>query len=200
MIMAFTPKEKALRREYSKVSRRIRQQLKRLTVQYPENTIETWIRGEFPTLKELGNISNKGLQMITARAQGLYKSKLLTIPGYEASLVKSAMTLQNDGYDWVLPDNMEKIWGFVDEMRARGLADIYGYRAIIDVYNRIMIDKTISADELRMTFEDWFEYAQEYSKQKEAAEAAGRKAPRARMLRFVRKPRKKKSSSNDYNA
>ena len=195
--MAYTERERALRAEYSKISRRLRQQLKRLTAARPENNLQDWLRGEFPTLKEIGPISNKGLSMITGRAKRLYESGLLTIPRYEASLVQSSKTLNELGYDFVTPDNVESMWRFIDEMRARGLADIYGYRYFIDVYNRINEDKKLTSDQLKQTVEDWTEYAERYNERVESARSRGKEAPRPKQLKFTRKPQKR-SSSDDY--
>ena len=198
--MAFTPKEKALRAEYSRTSRRIRQQLKRLTAKYPDNTYKEWLSGEFPTLKEIGKISNKGLSLLTARAQRLYQSQLLTIPGYSASLVQSAITLNEEGFDFVTPDNVEDMWRFINDMRARGLADIYGYRYFIEVYNRARTDRKLTSEQLQQSVQEWTEYAMRYNAEVQAARVSkhGKKMPRAKELRFSRKPQKG-SSRNDYN-
>ena len=200
-MMAYTAKEKALRAEYSKTSRRIRQQLKRLTARHPDNTIKDWLSGEFPTLKEIGQISNKGLGMLTERAKRLYESQMLTIPGYEASLVQSAITLNDEGFDWVTPDNVESRWRFIDDMRARGLADIYGYRYFVEVYNRIKSDRSLTSEQLQQTVQDWTEYAMKYNAEVQAARTSkhGKKMPRAKQLKFSRKPQRN-SSNNDYNA
>lgn len=197
--MAYTPKEKALRSEYSKISRRLRQQLKRLTVKRPDNNLQDWLRGEFPTLKEVGRISNKGMSLLIKRAKGVYESGLLTIPKYEASLVQSAKTLNELGYNFVTPDNTEKMWKFIDDMRARGLADIYGYRYFIDVYNRVNDDKKLTSKQLEQSVEDWTAYAERYTERVAKARQKGRPAPRPKDLKFTRKPQRK-SSSNDYRS
>ena len=195
--MAFTPKEKALRAEYSRTSRRIRQQLKRLTAKYPDNTYKEWLSGEFPTLKEIGKISNKGLSLLISRAKGLYSSQLLTIPGYNASLVKSAINLNQQGFDFVTPDNVGKVWRFLDDMRARGIAGNYGSHYMIEVYNRIQKDKTLTDEQLKQTIQDWTDYTMKYNAAVKAAQEKGKKIPRLQSLRFSRKPQKR-SSSRDY--
>ena len=195
--MARTAKERELRAEYSRVSKRLRQQLKRLTAARPNNNLQDWLRGEFPTLKDMGPVSNKGLQMLTGRAKRLYQSGLLTIPRYKASLVQSAKTLNESGYDFVTPDNVENMWRFIDEMRSRGLADIYGYRYFIDVYNRINEDKKLTSEQLEQSVEEWTQYAEKFKQKAASAIARGKDMPRAKELRFSRKPQKN-SSSRDY--
>lgn len=185
--MAFTPKEKALRKEYSTVSRRLRQQLKRLTAAYPENNLKDWLAGEFPTLKEVGRISNKGMSLLLKRAKGIYQSGLLTIPKYEASLVQSAKTLNEAGFGFVTPDNAEAMWRFIDDMRARGLADIYGYRYFVDQYSRITNDGKLTPEQLEATVQDWTEYAERYQKRVNEARRKGKPAPRPKDLKFTRK-------------
>ena len=194
--MAFTPKEKALRKEYSTVSRRLRQQLKRLTAAHPDNTLQDWLRGEFPTLKELGQISNKGMRLLLKRAKSLYQSGLLTIPKYNASLVKSAKTLNQMGYSFVSPDNAELMWRFIDEMRARGLADIYGYRYFINQYER-MIDTKVTPEQLEASVREWTRYTfEEYPSQVAKARREGRPEPRLKDLKFVR--RMKNGTGSQY--
>lgn len=195
--MARTAKERELRAEYSRVSKRLRQQLKRLTAARPNNNLQDWLRGEFPTLKDMGPVSNKGLQMLTRRAQKLYQSQLLTIPHYEASLVKSAKTLNEAGYDFVTPDNAENMWRFVDEMRNRGLEDIYGYSYFVAMFNRINEDKKLTSDQLKATVEEWTRYAERYHKRYEWAVKRGKEPPRPKELKFTRKLQKR-SSSDDY--
>ena len=195
--MARTARERELRAEYSRISRRLRQQLKRLTAARPQNNLQDWLRGEFPSLREIGTISNKGLQMLTGRAKRLYQSGMLTIPKYEASLVQSAKTLNESGYDFVTPNNVENMWRFIDEMRSRGLADIYGYRYFIDVYNRINEDKKLTSEQLERSVNEWTEYAEKFKQKTAAAMARGKQGPRAKELRFSRKPQRN-SSSNDY--
>ena len=197
--MAYTAKEKALRAKYSKTSRRIRQQLKRLSAKYPDNNVKEWLSGEFPTLKEIGSISLKGLNILTERAMKLYDSGMLTIPGYKASLVKSAVSLNSQGYEWVNPTNVGAVWRFLDDMRARGLAGSYGSHYMIEVYNRIQNDRTLTSEQLQQTIEDWTNYTIKYNSEVREARAKGKKAPRLKQLRFSRKPQRN-SSNNDYNA
>ena len=194
--MAFTPKEKALRKEYSTVSRRLRQQLKRLTAAYPENNLKDWLAGEFPTLKEVGRISNKGMSLLLKRARGVYESGLLTVPKYQASLVKSAKTLNEAGYDFVTPDNAESVWKFIDDMRARGLEDIYGYGYFVNIFGRINTDRKLTSEQLKASIEEWTRYAEKYHRRAEWARKRGKPEPRPKELRFTRKIKNGTGSEN----
>ena len=182
----YTKAERQLRSEYSRYSRRIREQLKRLNEKIPENMMNDYLRGEFPTLRELGNkISTKGLRNLRERAEAIYRSGGLTVRGYNESLDKSAATLREDGFEFVDASNVERMWRFIDDMRARGLADIYGYRYFIGMYNRIQTDKRITSEVVERSLDEWTQYAEKYT-------SSTRQGKRPKKLRF-----KMKGSSNE---
>lgn len=180
----YTDYEKRLRARYSRTSTRIRQQLTRLNKKYPNNIVNEQYRDQFPTLKELGDISIKGLELLNRRATGVYKSKVLTLKGYTQALSKSMNTLKEaQGFEWVDMDNIADVWKFVDDMRARGLADIYGYQFFIGMYNRIS-NSNISSAQLQSTINEWTNYAKDYSERVEKARELGRETPKPKRLRL----------------
>lgn len=182
----YTAAERKIRQQYSRYSRRVREQLKRLNERIPDNIMNEYYRGEFPTLKELGpNISMKALEAGAKRAEAIYRSGGLTYRGYNESLAKSAETLRGDGFEFVDASNVENMWKFIDDMRARGLADIYGYRYFIGMYNRIQTDKRVTSEVVERSLNEWTEYAEKYN-------ASNRKGKRPKRLRF-----KYKGSSNE---
>lgn len=216
--MARSELEKRLRSEYSKTSRRIRQQLTRLQKAEPGNLYTSAIE-KYPSLAELDRqaqensdgqrdrIAVSDLQALIKRANKIYKSHYLTVPAYRKALRESVTTLRRNGYSFVTDANVEDVWKFINDMRDRGLATIYGYNYFVNMYNRIANDRTLTSAQLEQTIKDWTEYGQKYAEKEERykqraarARELGRpipKAPRPKELKFTR-TLPKKSSSRDY--
>ena len=188
--MAYTETESRLRARYTRIRRGLMQQMRRLNAKYPDNTLQQTYRDQFPSLQELGsNISIKGLQLLTKRATGVYRSQVMTLKGYNESLVKSMNTLRElNGFEFVNMENVANVWKFVDEMRARGLADIYGYKYFIGMYNRIS-KQGMSAGQMEEMVNDWTEYGQRYQQRANRARERGRDIPKPKRLTVPRKRR-----------
>ena len=162
---------------YSKASIKIRRQLKRLEGRAGSKALIEKYRGEFPTLKELGNVSERDLQIMTRKAEGLLQTKSLTTK-HERQIRQAVETLQDRGYDYINRGNIDEFFDFLDDARARGLASIYGYEAILDAVNRARRRK-LSAEEIKGNIEYW------------AENNTGQRL-------YVRKGRKPRSSSDDF--
>lgn len=162
---------------YSKASIKIRRQLKRLEGRAGSKALIEKYRGEFPTLKELGNVSERDLEVMTRKAEGLLQTKTLATK-HERQLRQAVETLQDRGYDYINRGNIDEFFDFLDDARARGLASIYGYEAILDAVNRARRRK-LSAEEIQGNIEYWAEHN------------TGQRL-------YVRKGRKPRSSSDDF--
>lgn len=185
----YTEAEKKLRTRYTKIRKGIMQQTRRLAKAFPGSIRLEQYRGEFPSLREIGDISLGGLQRLTRRAQGVYSSKVMTIAGYRQSLLKSADTLRTlNGFDFVNYDNVEAVWKFVEEMRTKGLADIYGYNYFIGMYNRIA-KSGLSPKQTEEMVKEWTEYGERYQQRVLKAHERGKEAPKPKRLTVPRKRR-----------
>ena len=172
-----TKKKLTAAQKYSRATIKVRRRLKRIEGKPGYKSIVEKYRGEFPTLRELGNVSDKDLMIMTRKAEGLLKTKTLTHK-HEEQIVKALKTLNETGFDYINKENFDYYFSFLDDARARGLASIYGYQPILDAINRAET-KGLTAEEIAGNIEYWGEHAK------------GQKL-------YVRKGRKPKSSSHDF--
>ena len=162
---------------YSKAAIKVRRQLKRLEGREGSKALIEKYRGEFPTLRELGNVSERDLQIMTKKAQSLLQTKTLTTK-HERQLSQAVETLRDRGYDYITRSNIDEFFDFLDDARARGLASIYGYEAILDAVNRAK-RRGLSSSEIKANIDYWSEHN------------TGQRL-------YVRKGRKLRSSSDDF--
>lgn len=162
---------------YSKASIKVRRQLKRLEGRAGSKQLIERYRGEFPTLRELGNVSERDLQIMTRKATNLLQTKTLTTR-HNRQINQAVETLQERGYDYVNRSNIEEFFDFLDDARARGLASIYGYEAILDAVNRAK-RRGLSPAEIKGNIDYWSEHN------------TGQRL-------YVRKGRRPRSSSDDF--
>lgn len=196
----YTETERKLRAEYSKISRRLRQQQRRLDISRPTNLFKDTMKGEFPTLAKIdqeGGITISGLRSLLGRAKRVYRAGFLTAKKYDKSLRESVATLRENGFDFVTEENVEDMWRFINDARARGLAGTYGYSYFVDRFGRMLEDKSITPDVVEASMEAWTKYLRNYEKRVKKAAEKGQEKPKLGELRWKRKPMKK-SSSNDY--
>ena len=170
-------KKSTAQSRYSKASIKVRRQLKRLSSKEGYKSLVQRYRGEFKTLKELGNVSERDLNRMARRAEKLVESKALHIT-HEGQINRAIDTLNETGYDYINRSNIDEFFDFLDDARARGLTSIYGYGAILDAINRART-RGLSDDEIRGNIAYWTEHN------------TGQRL-------YVRKGRKPRSSSDDF--
>lgn len=166
-----------LRSRYSKASIAIRKQLKRAEGRPGYKAMVQKYRGEFPTLEKLGDISDRDLRLLTARAEQLLETKALG-KSHESQINRALDTFQSRGYDYLNRSNIDDFFDFLDDARARGLTSIYGYEAILDAVNRAR-KRGLSDEEIIGNIQHWTEYN------------TGQRL-------YVRRGRKPRSSSDDF--
>lgn len=162
---------------YSRASIKVRRQLKRLEGRPGAKKLLERYTGEFPRLRELGDVSDRELNLLTRKAEALLKTKTLTTK-HDRQIRQAVDTLQERGYDYVNMHNIDSFFDFLDDARARGLTSIYGYEAILDAVNRAKKRK-LSDTEIKANIDYWAEHN------------TGQRL-------YVRKGRKLKSSSDDF--
>lgn len=162
---------------YSRAAIKVRRQLRRLEGRPGSQQLLQQYRGEFPTLRQLGAVSERDLQIMTNKAEALLRTKTLTTK-HGKQIRQAVETLQDRGYDYVNMENIDQFFEFLDDARARGLTAIYGYEAILDAVNRARSRK-LTDEEIKANIEHWAEHN------------TGQRL-------YVRKGRKLKSSSDDF--
>lgn len=199
MARKYTAAEKRAREQYSRFSRRVRSQLRTLERRDPSNlNLSKYRTDTIPTLREMdeffgGRTPLSKLKQYTSKISGLYRSQVFTVRGYNKSMLSSLNYLRSaegGGFTWLNETNIKDMWNFIEDMRARGLADIFGYRHFIGIYNRIRQDQSITQETVMASVEMWTRKAEEFRKRKE-------KDPYAEPSKLYFR-RKKKSSNLDF--
>lgn len=158
-----------IRQRYAYLSGRIRRQMKKLEARMPEAISLERYRGEFPKLRDLGNVSDKALRLGIKEAEKVLKSGELSLRAQRRSMNTAIKTLNERGYTYVNQQNFGYFMDFLDDARARGLASIYGYQYLLDTFNRAK-KRGLSDDEIRGNIAYWAEQA---DKQRAMAERKG---------------------------
>ena len=167
----------SLRSQYSKASIAIRRQLKKFEGKPGYKSLVQKYRGEFPTLADLGDKSDRDLRLLIKRAEKLLETKALG-KSHESQINRALDSLEQRGYDYLNRSNFDEFFDFLDDARARGLTSIYGYEAILDAVNRAKT-RQLSKEEILANIQYWTEHG------------VGQRL-------YVRKGRKLKSSSDDF--
>lgn len=153
------------RTEYSKVSSRIRSQIRKLEQRYPESValerggVEDW-QGLRDLPKDYGL---KELKRLTKYAKQTLKSGLYSLRTSKRSRAQASRTLSDIGIK-VSQENLRGYFQFLDDLRARGIGSMKGSDWWARMYNRAM-KQGMSNDELRKNIEYWaqkFEQKESY--------------------------------------
>lgn len=158
-----------IRAEYSQLASKIRRKLKKLEERMPESIMLERYSGEFPTLKELGPVSDKALQRGIKEAKRLLATKELSLRTRKRAMGAAIKTLNARGYDYINAGNFRYFFDFLEDARSRGLASIYGYQYLLDTFNRAK-QRGLSDDEIKGNIAYW---AEQYEARKEQAAKRG---------------------------
>lgn len=143
-----------IRQRYSYLAARIRRKLKVLYTRMPDSVSIQRYLGEFPKLRDLGNVSESALRRGIKEAERLLKSNELSLRANKRSQATAIQTLNERGYNYINQGNFGYFMNFLDDARARGLASIYGYQYLLDTFNRAK-KRGLSDDEIRGNIQYW---------------------------------------------
>lgn len=184
-----------IRQKYSKLASQIRRKAKILEQRMPEAVSVQRYRGEFPKLRDLGNVSESALQRGIKEAERLLKSNELSLRANKRSQATAIQTLNERGYNYINNQNFGYFMNFLDDARARGLASIYGYQYLLDTFNRAK-KRGLSDDEIRGNIQYW---ANQADRQKAIAMKKGIPLEELEGKRlYIRRGRKYDSSSESF--
>jgi len=184
-----------IRQQYSKLASQIRRKAKILEQRMPEAVSVQRYRGEFPKLRDLGNVSESALRRGIKEAERLLKSNELSLRANKRSQATAIQTLNERGYNYINNQNFGYFMNFLDDARARGLASIYGYQYLLDTFNRAK-KRGLSDDEIRGNIQYW---ANQADKQKAIAMKKGIPLEELEGKRlYIRRGRKYDSSSESF--
>lgn len=154
--------EKALRKQYSYLSRRARVRISKLEERNPSYKAVQRYKGEFPTLKELKSIgadSTNNLKQSVKLLEKVLGSNELSLVNSKRAVSGFIRTMNERGYDFINEDNAEEMLDFLDDSRARGLASYYGYEAVTEAVNRAQ-RKGLSKEQILGNIDYWVENAE----------------------------------------
>lgn len=184
-----------IRQQYSKLASQIRRKAKILEQRMPEAVSVQRYRGEFPKLRDLGNVSESALRRGIKEAERLLKSNELSLRANKRSQATAIQTLNERGYNYINQGNFGYFMNFLDDARARGLASIYGYQYLLDTFNRAK-KRGLSDDEIRGNIQYW---ANQADRQKAIAMKKGIPLEELEGKRlYIRRGRKYDSSSESF--
>ena len=158
-----------IRAEYSYYAGRVRRQLRQLEQRMPESIMLERCEGEFPTLKELGPVTDRALERGVKEAKRLLESKELSLKTRKRAMGAAIKTLNARGYDYINASNFRYFFDFLEDARSRGLASIYGYQYLLDTFNRAK-QRGLSDEEIKGNIAYW---AEQYEARKEQAAKRG---------------------------
>lgn len=184
-----------IRQRYSYLAGRIRRKISKLTERMPDAVSVQRYRGEFPKLRDLGNVSESALRRGIKEAERLLKSNELSLRANKRSQAAAIQTLNERGYNYINNQNFGYFMNFLDDARARGLASIYGYQYLLDTFNRAK-KRGLSDDEIRGNIQYW---ANQADRQKAIAMKKGIPLEELEGKRlYIRRGRKYDSSSESF--
>lgn len=120
-----TKAEKKWREKYSRVSSRLRSQIRALEQRYPESValerggVEDW--GGLRTLPK--DYSLKDIKMRVKEAEKILESGLYSLQRHRRSYANAAMSLKDEGIS-VSHKNIGAYFRFLDDIRERGLSSL----------------------------------------------------------------------------
>lgn len=184
-----------IRQKYSKLASQIRRKAKILEARMPEAVSVQRYRGEFPKLRDLGNVSEAALRRGIKEAERLLKSNELSLRANKRSQATAIQTLNERGYNYINQGNFGYFMDFLDDARARGLASIYGYQYLLDTFNRAK-KRGLSDEEIKGNIQYW---ANQADRQKAIAMKKGIPLDELEGKRlYIRRGRKYDSSSESF--
>lgn len=188
---------KELRRQYSWRSYEARKKLERLRQKYGEDSaIVQENMDRYRPLSELGDLNRMQLSQQLSRTYDFGGSKTGQLYEDVASKMKS------NGFTGVNLNNVGQTLDFLDDIRAKGMASIYGSEGIIEVANRAA-RQGLSDEEWKKNLKYWEDenkrIAEENQRRIAEARARGRKPRRLlKPVRLTLQKRFRDGGSNDY--
>ncbi len=130
-------KSNSIRSQYARESAYIRRRLRDIEKVDPDSLIVQRYKNEFPGLKDFKlKPSDRAIQLGLEKMKELRESGQLSVKASRRSRAGAIATLQARGYDFVNESNIDDLFKFLDDARARGLTSVYGYEKILEAVNR----------------------------------------------------------------
>lgn len=148
---------KEMRRLYSKQAYRARERLSRIESAFGSKAeIVQRRQGDFGTLKSLGKLNRMQLAQELSDVQKFLASGSSRVSEYGKVRQNIVESFQENGYDFVNESNLDDLYQFLEDARARHLASMYGSDQLIETWNKAQ-KRGLTQEQLLGNIEYWAE-------------------------------------------
>ncbi len=146
-----------LRRQYSKQAYVARQRLGKIEAAYGSKAEIVQRRaGDFRPLKELGNLNRQQLAQELSSTQKFLASGSSRVKEYGQVRQNIIDSFNENGYEFVNESNLDDLYQFLEDARARHLGSMYGSDQLIETWNRAQ-KRGMTPEQLLGNIEYWAE-------------------------------------------
>lgn len=146
-----------LRREYSKLAYTARQRISKLEAAFgPKAEILQRRSGDFGTLRSLGNVNRTQIAQELANVRRFLASGSSRVGEYRQIRENIIESFQRSGYEFVNESNLDDLYQFLEDARARNIAALYGSDQLVETWNRAR-KRGLTEEQLLGNIEYWAE-------------------------------------------
>ena len=146
-----------LRRQYSKQAYVARQRLGKIEAAFGSKAEIVQRRaGDFRPLKELGNLNRQQLAQELSSTQKFLASGSSRVKEYGQVRQNIIDSFNENGYEFVNESNLDDLYQFLEDARARHLGSMYGSDQLIETWNRAQ-KRGMTPEQLLGNIEYWAE-------------------------------------------
>ena len=146
-----------MRRQYSKQSYVARQRLGKIEAAFGSKAEIVQRRaGDFRPLKELGDLNRQQLAQELSSTQKFLASGSSRVKEYGQVRQNIIDSFNENGYEFVNESNLDDLYQFLEDARARHLGSMYGSDQLIETWNRAQ-KRGMTPEQLLGNIEYWAE-------------------------------------------
>lgn len=146
-----------MRRQYSKQAYVARQRLGKIEASFGSKAEIVQRRaGDFRPLKELGNLNRQQLAQELSSTQKFLASGSSRVKEYGQVRQNIIDSFNENGYEFVNESNLDDLYQFLEDARARHLGSMYGSDQLIETWNRAQ-KRGMTPEQLLGNIEYWAE-------------------------------------------
>lgn len=145
----------SIRYKYAQISYVARKQYQKLVERVPAaRSVSRYSLADFPSLKELGQISDLDLARNYAFIKNVVNSGQLSVQENRRRISTALETIrqQMPGQDFINEENAVSLFTFLSDARAAGLETVYGYREILQEVSRAQ-KAGLTPEQIRLNME-----------------------------------------------
>ena len=146
-----------IRRAYSKLAYTARQRLEKISSVYGSKAEIVQRRsGDFKPLSQMGKLTRQQVSMELANVQRFLASGSSRVREYGQVRENIIQSFHESGYEFVNQQNLDDLYQFLDDARARHLGSLYGSDQLIETWNRAQ-KRGLTSEQLLGNIQYWAE-------------------------------------------